>query len=382
MLLSRLRAAVVLLVLLPPASCILSPVPSGKRLRIALQELAAEDGLCVTTVGLYMGRLSNVVSMVNRVLRMSLQAGASFRFPEKFPEPNREDRLKSEGFEAFFGKEPRCEKHAVRVLKPICAHPSPCSKQDPSSLCGRCFPEDMLEAPSAWHTEESSFCGCTRVVAVNATEIQWDHDYTLTHDILYKRYWSSHGGVPQFSRTKNGGGVQVSVHVRLGDLEYNCSARYNLYNCQKRLGVDAYLAALRALFTVLPPSCAEVNLVTDGTRTSEDIQEISHNVTGKVSALRVYDRDALTALQSFNMLASSDVLVFGASGFGEIAAMLSRPSAARLGAPLPRAFQGGHPLEFLPNTTQLRPGMERNASAALVAMNAAVRALAAACRKA
>jgi len=359
-----------------------------------LEQLAGQHGtdqgeLCLGVPGPFMGRLSNTVSMMNVVLRAALTSGATFYFPQHYTA-----WMEQEGLDNIFGTlEDTCAAHEVQVYSPLC----PPGEKKYASQEGRCSINELLLDTAAWHTVNTTLlCDCKRAVIVNGLELFWDHDFSMTHDILNKRYWQSHSqsfllpstpGSLSLENPQSRPKRQVVVHVRLGDVESHCLEKFTEYNCKKRLEAQTYTDTLSALLAVLPPSCIEVNLVTDGQRSSPDILYIQKNLSDAGTAPRIWTEQDLCAAKSFEFMTHADVLIYGSSGFGQLAAVLSRPVSARVGAPMPSGYNPD-PLKFLANTTQLHlprgtsdAGLDAKQAVAALAENAAIQALARHCRE-
>lgn len=372
--------------------------PNGTVLpfRLAVRGLAqtgSKGDFCLSVPGPFMGRLSNTVAMMNVVLRTAVESGATFHFPRYYTE-----YMAKEGFGDIFGAgEETCDLHEVETYAPICP---PGGVKAPASK-GRCSTNEFLLDVAKHRTIKTNLlCNCKRAVIVNGMELFWDHDYSTTHGELRKRYWHARkplvlpreGGSSGLEAT-HGKKPQLVVHVRLGDVENldTCLKRFTIYNCRKRLEVEVYELVLSAIRTVLPASCVDINLVTDGKLDSPDIIALQQNLTGAgIAAPKVWTADMLSSAKTFELMTHADVLVFGSSGFGQLAAILARPNAARIGAPMPKGYNPW-PLHYLPNTTQLvHPAefldnrsseiLDMAKARSLVSQNQALQALAASCR--
>uniref|UniRef100_A0A7S0AE60 O-fucosyltransferase family protein n=1 Tax=Pyrodinium bahamense TaxID=73915 RepID=A0A7S0AE60_9DINO len=348
-----------------------------------LQLLSAEtEGpVCVAVTGKFMGRLSNTVSMINEVLRFATNASRvlnkeiAFRFPQAYTPWMKRSRL-----DTIFGSELACGNQSVRTYPAWCP---------PVEGINRCRVRDLLVNAAAEDTRDSTLCNCSRVVLVSSDDIWWEHEYDLTRNTLSERFWTVHADkvlVPGFEKEIPGAFPrQVVMHVRLGDIENNCSARFTAYNCNKKLNVDQYILTLQALVEVLPPHCMELSLVTDGQLTSPDIVYVLKNLTNSgIPKPQVWTANQLDAEGAFEFMTHADVLVYGPSGFGQLAAVLAKNHTARLGNPMPDHFKTD-PLYFLPNTTQLRVhqgGFFNMTEAVLqIRQNEAIQAYAADCRQ-
>jgi len=294
--------------------------------------------------------------MVNVALRAAVGSGARYIWPSYFTK-----YFEKESFDSIFGRgDESCSEHTVEAYYPVCP---PGGVKVPASR-GRCSTEELLMSTAESHPINSAeMCGCKRAVIVEGSTLFWDHNYTKTASLLSRRYWRSHAepltlpAVPGSTvmASTTGKTPQVVMHVRLGDIETDCEKHFTPYNCRKKLQVEVYEQTLGALFSVLPPSCVDVNFVTDGHRDSPDIVRLMTTITQRgLPAPKIWTGSDLSTAKTFELLTHADVLVFGSSGFGRLAAILGRPETVRIGAPQPWGFDPD-PVRFLPNTTQLRP---------------------------
>lgn len=341
----------------------------------ALHELAARNKgkggqLCLSLSGDFMGRLSNTVSMINQGVLLAVYAdkvlpgGITYKFPQSYTA-----WMKRESLDEIFGREPVCEGKA-EVFTSRCppkpdATPAHPNLQGALDLENRCHTGSMLVDTSSALADTTTLCGCSTVVLIPNANLKWDHRYEETQAALSSRYWQGQSKFMEVPRLQNEAQEtpsmvpgafpkEVVMHVRLGDIETGCSAKFTEYNCNKKLQVESYVRTLQALTSVLPGRCMHLNIVTDGTRTSPDVLSILEKLPeAGIDKARVLTAGEVSAAKSFHFLTHADVLVFGSSGFGQFAAVMARNETARLGNVMPYPHPVD-PLFFKANTTQLR----------------------------
>eukprot|EP00415_Alexandrium_ostenfeldii_P001571 UN1571 len=175
------------------------------------------------------------------------------------------------------------------------------------------------------------------------------------------------------------------MHVRLGDVEdtQKCLLRYTSYNCNKRLKASYYAATVRAMMDVLPAHCFDLHIVTDGQPDSQDIVQIMANITEMGAKPRLWTSESLDSRTTFHFMTHADILLYGTSGFGQFAAVLTKTETARIGTPQAREHPAA-PFFFMSNTSQMREAREQfdmKTGVEQVRENAALRAFANECRR-
>lgn len=290
----------------------------------------------------------------------------------------------------LFGTEPVCPNQDLPVYQARCP---PGGAKRFTDGRKRCNVEDMVLSTASVAGRTSSLCGCGQVVLVPLEEMLWDHLFERTHASLSEHYWQSQPDKIPLPGLRGNGGLlqvpgafprQVMMHVRLGDIENNCSERYTRFNCNKKLKVDFYVKTVQALLEVLPARCVELSLLTDGRESSPDILQIMRNLSSTgLQAPRIWTSESMNAAETFHLMTHADILIYGSSGFSQLAAVLARPETARLGPPMP-ATQQVEPFWYLSNTTQVRASKDGAISMAeavkKVSKNAAIQAFAQECR--
>eukprot|EP00415_Alexandrium_ostenfeldii_P002865 UN2865 len=216
----------------------------------------------------------------------------------------------------------------------------------------------------------------------------WDHDYEFTRDIFRGRYWQ----LQPARLAAPGSGVQIPggfpkqavMHVRLGDVEdtKKCLSKFTAYNCNKRQKAIYYTATVRAMMNVLPAHCFDLHVGTDGRPDSHDIVEIMANLTKMGAKPRLWTPESLDTRTTFHFMTHADILLYGTSGFGQFAAVLTKNEAARVGIPQAHAHPAA-PFFFMSNTSQMREDkdvFDMKKGVEQVRENAALQAFAHECR--
>eukprot|EP00415_Alexandrium_ostenfeldii_P003173 UN3173 len=81
------------------------------------------------------------------------------------------------------------------------------------------------------------------------------------------------------------------------------------------------------------------------------------NLTQMGATPRLWTPESLDTLKTFHFMTHADILVYGTSGFGQFAAVLTKNATARVGIPQVREHPAA-PFFFMSNTSQMREDKE------------------------
>lgn len=302
-----------------------------------------------------MGGLANGVGFVNSAYEFALRSGTHFIFP-KLKTKEHDD---GSDYSRIFGvtSDRTCE---VQKYEVVCDKLQRTDTEAPAGWLERnggkkrCDLSQYVVDMANSTRVHAQACGCEALVIVNPAHMQWHFDYSRTHSALRRMYWQGQElqtiehqepGPPSTACHRN-----VALHIRLGDVARN---RTTCKVCMEKYIVpDTYITMLRSLKAVVPPACLRLSIITDGEEGDLEPQAVVKGA--KKLGLRhpiVLDKSTL-AQDAFAALTHADILVCGGSGFCRLAAVLAKDEAARV------CIQTkSHPVDFLPNVTELQlPG--------------------------
>lgn len=293
------------------------------------------DGKTCLSVSGGMGGLANTMGFVNVMLETALEVGAT----PKWPTMNIPAHGIGNAFADLFGSE-SCNQ-AVETYSVHCS-----SKIATGWQKGRCMP-GQYAVGSVSQPKMVKYCGCDRLVLVNAHDMTWHFNYNTTGPYLRDGFWATHPSqfmLPGTNLKSPGSNlISVAIHVRLGDSDPQVKDKQN-----KHTDPVFHINALKALEKIFDKEAMHVTIVTDSPDHNE-VHKIKEAARDNVSIQSSSVEDA------FFTMVYSDILIAGNSGFSRLAAVLqvhTQPSFRVV------TKTNRHPLSYLMDTVNVENPME------------------------
>lgn len=290
---------------------------------------------CLSVVG-GVGGLANTVEMLNTVLDHAIDIGAEFAWPPVTPDEGESYYYTHEypnSITELFGVE-TC-KRQIDIHSTQCNYDIPQAVDEHlwlgthlQKIKHSCAPS-QLEVARKGNPMPVKWCGCDRVVLVDAKHTIWHADYSKTGHLFREKYWNAH---PAKLELPNSGGmkipgstpISVTLHVRLGDVaEFSRKDKELWYAhwgdinvAEKYTDPDFYVQALKSLEHFFPQDTMHVTIVTENGN-HRDVRKIIAAARDNVTV-----QHGNSVEIDFNSMTHSDVLIAGGSHFGRLAALL------------------------------------------------------------